>query len=202
MSPEFICKVFGEKAFSHGLFYQHEGALRFELSVSGTNTEMFMTAYRKAEHICNDIFEQEKEIGVCLSFYGEGTFLSGLNFFRELKEANIIIPKSYSAWTEIEIDDFDGSVLKRTFIFFKSPYSTLSAVLWGALAQDLGIKPRVVGSSYLVSNNGEFIVHPYDDRGMDVISLNKEALLGLFSTYNKWLLDYDRPEMERVYSAL
>nr|WP_246187573.1 DUF3885 domain-containing protein [Ornithinibacillus caprae] len=43
------------------------------------------------------------------------------------------------------------------------------------------------------------IYHLYDDRGCDVIASNKEDLYSLYKECNKWILDYDRVEIDKVF---
>ena len=43
------------------------------------------------------------------------------------------------------------------------------------------------------------IVHMYDDRGLDMIAANREALIPVYRNFNDWVLDYDR---ERIAKAL
>lgn len=191
--------VFGEGAFEHGLFYLHEGALRFELSISGSAIDIFVCALDKARKLCSEIFGEGEPIGVCLSFYGGRNFLSALSFFRELEDSGITIPKNSECW---RIRDPEEEDLYRHFILFETPYSSLIRLVWGALAQDLGVRPRIKGSTYIFSLKKSVLIHPYDDRGMDIISPNRQLLAGLYQKYNSWLLDYDRDEMDKVYSVL
>ena len=39
----------------------------------------------------------------------------------------------------------------------------------------------------------------YDDRGLDIISTDKEFLKSLYKTFDSWLLDYDRDEMKKRF---
>ena len=75
-------------------------------------------------------------------------------------------------------------------------------VLWGALAQDLGIRPRIVGKMHLVNLNKKVLIHPYDDRGVDIYSPDNKFMGNLFKKYNGYLLDYDRAKMNSVYGTI
>ena len=48
--------------------------------------------------------------------------------------------------------------------------------------------------------NKEIIVHPYDDRGMEVISRNTSALAGLYERHNNLLIDYDMEAMRETFA--
>lgn len=190
--------IFGENAFEHGIFYLHEGSLRFELSVSGGPIEMFDCALNKAKDLCEEIFDEGAPIGVCLSFYGGRNFLSALSFFKELSDIGISIPKSSECW---RVRDTEEDNLYRHFILYEVPHSSLISLLWGALAQDLGVRPRIKGDTYIFSPSKRVLVHPYDDRGMDIICPESHQLTGLYQKYNSWILDYDRDTMDKVHSG-
>lgn len=194
-----IESVFGNHAFDHALFYQYEKALRFELSVSGSAIEMFTAAWKKAEEILSGVFVDDGDQYACWSFYGSGSYLSSLSAFRELSECGVKIPKLHDSWSEVDEED---SNYFRHFLLFKISSSTAKNLIWGALAQDLGIRPRIVGKVHLVNLERNILIHPYDDRGMDIYSTDTKSMKSLFDRFNHYLLDYDRERMEGVYGAL
>lgn len=196
---EKVKSIFGEGAFSHGMFYVYEGALRLELSVSGSPVDMFTCAWKKADEVCRYLFAKDKPIGVCLSFYGKESLLSTLSFFRSLDDCCVKIPKDSECWREPDPED-DG--FYRHYILFLAPYGALNTLLWGALAQDLGIRPRICGDVYLFDLDEAVLVHPYDDRGMDIISPDTSRLGEVYRKYNDYLLDYNREIMDKFYGPL
>ena len=170
---ESIESVFGQKALDHALFYENEGSLRFELSEGGSYAEMFIQAYTKASEILGAVFEEQKDAHACLGFYGEKTLLSNLSVFRDIRDCQITIPKSEcEIWQGIEPEE----ELLRTYIAFPVQKDDIPKLLWSALAADLGVKPRANCDVYLFSIKQEVLVHPYDDRGMDVIGSNKKSI--------------------------
>jgi hypothetical protein len=191
--------VFGNHAFDHALFYQYEKALRFELSVSGSAIEMFTTAWNKAEQILAGTINDNDDLYACWSFYGASTYLSSLSAFREVTGCGVVIPKFHESWSEVDEEDSDYF---RHFLLFKISSSTAKNFIWGALAQDLGIRPRIVGKVHIVNLKNKVLVHPYDDRGMDLYSTDLELMKKKFYQFNNYLLDYDREKMEGVYGAL
>ena len=44
-------------------------------------------------------------------------------------------------------------------------------------------------------------MHPYDDRGMDVIGPNHALLADLYHRFNERLLDYDRARMDGFFAS-
>ncbi|GAB3288377.1 hypothetical protein GCM10027348_04000 [Hymenobacter tenuis] len=41
--------------------------------------------------------------------------------------------------------------------------------------------------------------HMYDDRGLDILGPDVASLRPLYDTYSHLLLDYDRPQMDRLF---
>jgi hypothetical protein len=155
---------------------------------------MFTTAYQKAIEVAQETFKNSSEIQICWTFYGKRNYLSSLSTFKDFFELGIKIPEAREIWSESDDDDFF-----RHFILFTVSKKYLKNVIWGALASDLGIKPRGGGRFYIYCLTTKALLHPYDDRGMDLIVPNKEYATDLFKKFNHYLLDYDRVAMEAVY---
>lgn len=60
-------------------------------------------------------------------------------------------------------------------------------------------KPRINGNLYIVNETKGILFHMYDDRGCDVFSLDEDILLPLYHKFRKWILDYDRVEIDRAF---
>ncbi|MFC0560873.1 DUF3885 domain-containing protein [Halalkalibacter alkalisediminis] len=74
----------------------------------------------------------------------------------------------------------------------------------GYLIQSIGykefrMKPRVNGTLYLLNSTKKMLFHMYDDRGCDVYGLEKGKLLPLYHKFRKWILDYNRIQIDRMF---
>ncbi|WP_059170271.1 DUF3885 domain-containing protein [Bacillus sp. FJAT-27445] len=65
--------------------------------------------------------------------------------------------------------------------------------------KDFGRKPRINGNLYLLNLTRNTILHMYDDRGCDVNSLEKENLLPIYHKFRKWILDYNRIQIDHMF---
>ena len=84
-----------------------------------------------------------------------------------------------------------------------SPISHLDTLLWGALAKDLApIQPQFNCILYLFTLPQGVMVFHYDDRGIDVVGPNETLLRQLYCQHQEYLLDYDRPEMDRMFAMV
>lgn len=200
-----IERIFGCNTFARPLFYSYPGGLRFELSEPGGVIDQFLTALRKATRICNDIFRGEDELVVCLRAYSNGSHFIHRPELRALRSAGIPIPSMRSIWREdIAADEWYSEDQPEYWInvAFKLPISRLETLLWGALAKDLApIQPQFNCALYLFNLPQRVMVFPYDDRGMDVVGPNRTLLRQLYCQHQKYLLDYDRAEMDSTFAA-
>jgi Domain of unknown function (DUF3885) len=189
--------VFGSAALEHALFYGHEKSLRFELSAGEPPykyMKMFMRAMQRATEISQYIFKHSKRIQVVLALYGSGGMLNRLSYFREFKECGITIPKNVEVWTRTTDNE-----QPRMYLCFDLPDMTVIPYLWGVLAKELGIKPRMKADVYLADTDTGVLLHPYDDRGMDLIGPNTELIKQAYFHFNHYLLEHDLQRMDQWF---
>ncbi|NVZ65245.1 DUF3885 domain-containing protein [Pseudomonas gingeri] len=200
-----IERIFGENIFARPLFYSYRGGLRFALSESGGNIDMFLTALRKASRICQDIFGAEESLVVSLRAHSDGNYFACRPELRVLRKAGIVIPRTRTLWREdIEVEErcFEDRPEYWVNVAFQVPVSKLEALLWLALAKDLGvIEPTIHCALYLFNLSQRILVFPYDDRGMDVVGPNPARLSQLYHQHQQYLLDYDRETMDSTFAV-
>ncbi len=187
-----IEEVFGDNALKHGLFYLHQPALRFELSLSGNAIDHFVSAFDRARVIAHKIFENTDKIVVIQSVYVEEGQSSQKVILKSLKDCGI---KLNTGVEFLALPAETDEELGRSFMAYTTDKKFLDSLLWGILAQELGIRPKLLGSFYLVNFETQVLIHPYDDRGMDIISPSKVLLKSLFDKFEDWLLEYDLKKM-------
>jgi hypothetical protein len=189
--------AFGKNSFQNAIFYSNEHSLRFELSEGESYVNMFTSALNKSTQVIEAIFEKSAEISICLAFPGD-SYLSNLSVFKELKKLQIEIPKENFKLREwVEDDEWN-----RNYLFFSIKSSQLHKVLFGKLATELGVSPSFWFDLYIFDINLGVLVHPYDDRGMDVVGTNKPLLKRLYNRFNSMLLNYDMVKMRESFGAL
>ncbi|MCP4823297.1 MAG: DUF3885 domain-containing protein [Shimia sp.] len=74
-------------------------------------------------------------------------------------------------------------------------------MLWLTLAAELGIRPRLTTDVYFVDFDHNLVLNPYDDRGMDVADVTKEALRPAFRDFGLWILEWNRPEIQAHFET-
>ncbi|CAM3244689.1 DUF3885 domain-containing protein [Shewanella violacea] len=193
-------QVFGKNSFQNAIFYSNQQCLRFELSEGSEEAsyvKMFTSALNKSTQIIDTIFEKSEKISICFAFPGD-SYLSNFSVFKELKELQIDIPKNNFKLREwVEDDEWN-----RNYLFFNINKSELHKIIFGKLGTELGIKPSFWFDLYIYDINLGVLVHPYDDRGMDVVGTNKFMIKRLYKQYHSSLLDYDVNVMREWFGAL
>ncbi|AIQ48098.1 hypothetical protein R70723_20940 [Paenibacillus sp. FSL R7-0273] len=64
---------------------------------------------------------------------------------------------------------------------------------------DFRRKPEAGGQIYLYNKTKGVLFHMYDDRGCDVYSSDKDVLLPLYHEHRKWILDYNRYQIDNLF---
>lgn len=187
-------RVFGARAFVPAMYYANAPALRFELSRDGHHIDLFTQAYDRAREIVEVVFAGSQTVrAVLLSLDGE-PLLRRLDEFRSIRRCGVRLRRPRALWREGDGED------QKTCVAFPVPVAELHRLLWGALAGDLGVRPMIPALVYLADPERGVVVHPYDDRGMDVAGPNHALLRALYERFNGYLLDYDRARMDEFFA--
>lgn len=201
VTREALHAVFGANAFALGCFYANEPALRFELSRDGHSLDLFEQAWDRAREIVDHAFGGSAELVVVVSCFGDGTPMGSRPLLRSLRACGVRVRRPRAWWSEPYHDDAVEEPETRLFLAFPVEREGLHRLLWGALAVDLCIRPRLEGHLFLADPARGIVVHPYDDRGMDVVGLNRALLAELYHRFNDALLDYDRVRMDGFFAS-
>ncbi len=196
-------QAFGQPAHYHALFYNYPGGLRFELAEGGAMLDLLLVALRKATRICETVFAANDPVLVYLRSH---CCQNGYNLrpvIRALRLAGMDMRRERDTWVEAVPPDerFDADVeewwVNAAFLL---PKAKLQNVLWCAVARDFGaLQPNPGCGVYLLDPQGGLLVHPYDDRGMDIVGQNRPALAAIYAELNALLLDYDRDAMDASF---
>ncbi|MBD8533342.1 MULTISPECIES: DUF3885 domain-containing protein [unclassified Massilia] len=199
-----IDKLTEHGSYRDALFYRHPGGLRFELSSGGDALELVLTALQRATAVCKNIFDGSASILVHLQRYAPQNRFQLRSTLRELRAAGIDPPRSRSIWLDAVSEDekFSFDVGYWVQCAFELPVAKLQALLWCALTCDFpSLRPNPGCRIYLIHPDKDIIVHPYDDRGMDVIGRGKPTLAALYRKHKDWLLAYDIAAMAQTFET-
>jgi hypothetical protein len=65
---------------------------------------------------------------------------------------------------------------------------------------DIGGHSVLASSVYFINTIDLVLFHLYDDRGADLVAADKELLRAICDRFNKWILDYNREEINMTFS--
>lgn len=204
-----IQDIFGVEQLPDGIFYEFPWGLRFNLSNVDTSTgtrhlERFLEALDRAKTITRACLAKSEKITVLFSRLGPekpgramndaiaqlddiGFNSAGLHYLGAVKQ-------SEDEWEAWRYNHWYACELSVAWL-------EIDKLLWNCTAKDMGIRPCAeLGKIYLADLEQRLIVHVYDDRGMDVVAMDKAAIKPLYSDLNSWLLDYDRNAMDKKFS--
>lgn len=196
---------FGKNALSQGLFYANAPALRFELSGGGHWLDLFLQAIDRARIISTTVFQDSSKLALIIAvFVGRNEEL--LTVQQQLAASFTALGLADLQLTEMvqdETQDTGDPELTRVLLAGAVLTADLPRLLWGLFAQELNVTPTLPPCQvYLADLAGGILIHPYDDRGMDVIGPNTPLLGKLYRDFNDWLLDYDRERMKASFEPL
>jgi hypothetical protein len=98
-------------------------------------------------------------------------------------------------------DEEDVEVLPCEHRAVRATWDQADILLWSNIACDIGVKPKAPVLSKLVDVARGVTVYAYDDRGMDITALSAGPIAELYTRFDGWLLDCDRPRMSEAFEV-
>ena len=202
-----VRSVFGCTELPDALFYAFDIALRFELGGEAVSTtrpiKRFIQAFERANAVASDLFAQSS-VWLLISTHGEAS--PPKKYLKPFKTIGLSRSDFTDLWSVAQndadhIEEF-GEDLYRHWVGteLRSP-ELIKQALWLALGAEIGIRPASNASLFFVDFENRIVLHPYDDRGMDVIAMRKEALADLYWSRQSWLLEYQIDHMKTVFEG-
>lgn len=193
-----VLDIFGPNALEPTLFYRHSPALRFELAGGETWIAQFLQAIDRARAILEAGFAGADELTVIFWMWSEDPEQKiGRGLKAQLKSLDLPLEQPEFH----RLPPRDGDDFPQACFVAKLPTRRLPELLWGALARELSIKPKLGWRLVIAAPDLGLLACPYDDRGMDITGPNTERLTKLYHQFDAWLLDYDRERMAEMFSA-
>lgn len=198
-------EIFGIENFKHGLFYDFQCAIRFDLNDGGSHLKMFLQSWDRFNEIFNFIFKNSKSLDIVLCTYDDKNIKKEHpKGFCMLKKCGFKLPEKLQSFKTIYKEDDDEVNASYQYLYYftsKKDIFNVKSIIWVILGGELGIRPTAGVSAYFIDFNREILVHPYDDRGCDIIGVEKKTLLPIYTKYKQWLIDYDydREKMKKFF---
>ncbi|PZD97121.1 hypothetical protein DNH61_04325 [Paenibacillus sambharensis] len=179
------------KEMTHGPY------IRYELGLQNLVGEAYRCeSLRRARTIYRSIFEPEDNV----------IFIHRTSYYRCDRQAGKVrlkrffrarLPQVRSRILPYEFDELDEDLCTREWsVEVKAKEIRVPYLLEAIENTDFMRKPASGGRIYLYNQTKDILFHMYDDRGCDVFSSDKNSLLPLYHLHRKWILDYNRYEID------
>lgn len=184
--------------------------LTFELAQSGSHLSQFISGFDRARALARSALSTDGLIGVVAAYPNPKRELGAKRRgwtkgspFDHLEEMGVRAGGALSTWTGYfwPEDRFDDEAEPWNHCAIPLTWDQADILLWNQVAHDKGVTPQAPVLSKLVDPKRGVSVHAYDDRGMDVTSVAKEAIADLYKQFDHWLLDYDRDRMAAAFQV-
>lgn len=183
------------------LFYNWTIGLRFNLQTSSPDKEeYFDEVIKRTTTLYQKTFDPtDNLLIVFIQFKWKRRKIRFRNyFFKQIKGLNreeIDYRRINRLYEKNDIDDIWNAATIKITADRLNYTETFRAIANVDFARD----PNIQGQVYLINTDKKIIFNMYDDRGLDIISTDKEFLKSLYKTFDSWLLDYDRDEMKKRF---
>ncbi|MET1110479.1 MAG: DUF3885 domain-containing protein [Allosphingosinicella sp.] len=184
-------------------------SLRFELGGETFGNEApvprFLQAFGRASQIVQEVFEGSRQllgIVAAVPIPAGDLFAPARDGFEALVAAGFTL-EPLSEWQAAmwpdQVEEEDREQCRwRSYDLGTEPLQR-DVLLWCAISLEMAVTPKAPVSSFLADFDRNLLLHVYDDRGMDVIALDREPLLQTYRRRDAWLLDYDRERMREAF---
>jgi Domain of unknown function (DUF3885) len=196
-----MADVIGEERLRHDLFRNWPYSLRFELSGSGSYVQMFARALERTLAVARFVFPEGNPVDVVARFYQREAQTAGPpTGLVALADCGFELPAEHTrrehTFREREVPPGGGErrLYEYTYRFRgRIGDANTLAVIRAILGGEIGIRPCAGVSGYFVAADEGVVLHPYDDRGMDVVADDPGTLPAIGRHFRDWLLGC-RPE--------
>lgn len=206
---QFLTDNFNKLAIRQPLFYNWGFGLRFNLQVGRTGTDdYFAEVIRRASTLFEAAFSGSNQVFFVLMDYKyrrrkikiSSYALKQIKYLDKSEVSFLKVKRLYEPDNKFDIRNI--ALVKATVdrINYKNIFSAIGHIDFPPRQPRLdnnGIFSRK--EIYFINIDKKLIFNMYDDRGLDIIAVNKEILRPIYAKYNDWLLDYDRENIDKQF---
>ncbi|GFZ29986.1 hypothetical protein CSC2_05120 [Clostridium zeae] len=207
---DFLRQHFYNIPLESPLFYNSSVGLRFELGMPNRGVEhasYFTNILLRSIMIFREIFDTDEQMLItikrfrCIEPYkcsnqGEEVFPKYMKDKELIKQVSSIeLKKHYE-----ENGDLSGITYQHILLCNIKSIDYIG-ILKAKAHQDFAIEPYISDEVFFINLHKHIIFYMYDDRGMDLISESKGALLPIYEKYNSWILAYDKERIDNIFMS-
>lgn len=196
-----------------GLFYSWSNSIRFEISPpirSNNEKEFFEQAFNRSITLFKKVFESSDEILLVtnVNTITKDLYIQKrpLNVYKKyVKQKQRLYQIQYRSFVS-ENKDEDDDITHQFILQCKSDDIKYAQLLKAICYEDFPHQNTILKNNqqsgydiYFINITRNIIFYLYDDRGCDVLAVDKETIRFLYEEYNGWILDYDRKDIDNLF---
>ena len=210
----FMKEHFNNLLLRPALFYAWEYSIRFEISMpfmEHDDKNNLQQILERSTSIFDNVFQETDEILLITDILcgNSNTFLQKRPtkvYQKYVKDKKLLKKLQHNILPNVNPYDDEDITTHRFMLSCKKSDIRHQELLSAISYEDYSHPTRILKNNYqvgceiyFVNVTRKIIYHLYDDRGCDVIASNKENLRSLYLTYNDWILDYDRNQIDQLF---
>lgn len=207
---DFLCEYFPYLQLKNPLFYNSSIAIRFHMGGAIRIDEGREEEVReRALTLFNALNNSEDSIFLVIyvdswdehpiSIFEEDVYKGFTDYVVGVSEQQI--SKKELEYRYQEPNDLYNTITYRYCTKVKVQSVNIVKLLTAITSREMGGDKTIIGDIFFVNDtNRRTVYYLYDDRGLDIVAENRETIRGIFEEYNDWILDYDRPMINKIFS--
>lgn len=204
----YLKEHFPDLVLESPLFYQAKTGIRFELGVPYRGIEhpsYFTNIQLRSTLLFDELFDKDSNILVVVKSYQSiepyCCFNQGEDVFpRYIKNKNIVNNVECVETEKHYEENGDLSGVSYQYILkCKKEDIDYKGINLAKSHMDFAIKPYISDGVFFINTDKHIIFFMYDDRGLDIVSEEKNSLSNIYEKYNDWILDYDKVKIDNIF---
>jgi hypothetical protein len=189
--PAFMLSHFNRVDFGGDLFNQWPVGIRFEIGIEQISRAAKLYEFLFANADDCVLVSQDWTVG-------EEIVKSSSPLFATPG----IFPSPPSQLQSVEITPYDETPYRISWTRL-TPLAFNAPLMFQLIAnREQGGTPKVSSGVFVIHPRLKIILHMYDDRGLDVIAAELNALRSLFDSFNHWILENQRQRIMSRFRAM
>jgi len=193
---------YGVAKLESPIFYTFPIGIRFKIAIS----HPYNIAGILKKSFVDECVDRAESIFKSLDFSGD--VLMVFNADKSERNAINTFTECFSGQYDkevIEITDVDDESneyqYERFFFKLKTEQLLIKKLFKLIVEADFGGILSFNSAIYIFDLEKEIMFHLYDDRGLDVVSSNKKALMPIYSQFHDWILPYDVEKIDKLFNS-
>lgn len=194
----------GNTLLKHPIFYNSPIGIRFEIGSQDEHMDIL-----NKDLVYGDSYV-EASLNRLISIYTHNSFVPQIlridvidnDYTDKAKIIDLCNSIGLNEYTERVVKyNIDGEKFKEHQLYWdiKNTNYDYKILLKEIIKSDLGGIGELSSNVFFMDDENNILLHPYDDRGADLVADNKEKIRVFYDDFNSWILNYDREIIDKLF---